>query len=175
VKPDDLDLDEDEVIHEALVKAARRALRAMNSRRQLADGVAAAVGQRVVLTREACMRDGLGHAHDELVHEITSVLGDDCHLVQCGPRQISRSHLRLAPAGAEVTCSSCRGWREQMHRMRIDAEVYRGADKLRAQVAAMQPLVAAAEAWVDNGKLEDRTVFEAVAAYRAVHSRKETT
>jgi len=39
--------------------------------------------------------------------------------------------------------------------------------QLRAQVAAMQPLVTAVEAWVDDPELADEVVFDAVAAYRA--------
>lgn len=83
------------------------------------------VGQRVVLVREACERSGLSHGFDELVHEVTSTLGGDTGLVECGPRQIYTGHLRLAPAGSEVTCPQCAGWRMQMARMRHDAEAYR--------------------------------------------------
>jgi hypothetical protein len=54
-----IDLDEDEVIHAALVKAARRARRTMNSLRQLADGTPAAVGRLVA--RAAARRGAVLH------------------------------------------------------------------------------------------------------------------
>jgi hypothetical protein len=122
---------------EALVGQYRRdyeaaAVRlAKHDQRKMTDGVAPEVGQRVVKVREACVRQGLAHAYDDKVHEITSLLGRDTHLVECGPQQVSMSQLRLAPAGAAVTCPSCAGWSDQMLRMRIDAEVYRGTQRLR--------------------------------------------
>jgi hypothetical protein len=95
------------------------------SSRRLSDGTEPAVGQRVVTVREVATKWGLAHAHDDLVHEITSLLGGHTHLVECGAKQVGVGMLKLAPAGADVTCRSCRGWREQMARMRADAEVYR--------------------------------------------------
>lgn len=108
-------------------------------RRSLADGTVPAVGQRVVTVREVAKSWGLGHAHDELVHEITSLLGGDTHLVECGPQQIGVGMLRLAPPDSEVTCGACAGWRAQRERWRIDAEVFRAAQfehaALRKQLA----------------------------------------
>lgn len=94
-------------------------------RRHLADGTVPAVGQRVVTIREVEERWGLAHGHDDHVHEITSLLGGDTHLVECGPEQIGVGMLRLAPEGSEVTCPSCRGWSVQTQKMRVDAIVYR--------------------------------------------------
>lgn len=106
---------------------------------RLSDGTEVAVGQRVMTVREACERHHLGHAHDEWIHEITSLLGGDSGLVECGPRQISVGHLQLAPAGSEVTCPQCRGWREFMAKMRADAAAHRAAqfkhDELTAELA----------------------------------------
>lgn len=121
-------------------------------RRTLADGTPPAVGQRVVTVREVAESWGMAHAHDELVHEITSLLSGDTHLVECGARQIGVRMLRLAPPGAEVTCPSCRGWREQMARLSADsqafretqfrvAELERHAERLRA---ALRSIIAAA-------------------------------
>lgn len=94
-------------------------------RRALADGTAPAVGQRVVTVRAVAESWGLAHAHDDRVHEITSLLSGDTHLVECGPQQIGVGMLQLAPPESEVTCPSCRGWREQREKWRIDAEVFR--------------------------------------------------
>lgn len=92
--------------------------------RRLSDGTMPAVGQRVVTVREVAERWGLGHAHDELVHEITRLLGDDGP-VECGPTQFGRGMLRLAAEGSEVTCPHCLGWHEQCEKWRIDAVVFR--------------------------------------------------
>lgn len=96
-------------------------------RRVLSDGAVPAVGQRVVTVRDVAEKWGLAHGHDDLVHEITSLLGGDCHLVECGPRQIGMAMLRLAPAGSDVTCPHCRGWHDQREKWAIDAKVYREA------------------------------------------------
>lgn len=96
-------------------------------RRWLADGTAPAVGQRVVTVQSVAERWHLAHAHDGYVHEITSLLGGDCHLVECGPTQFGVAMLALAPDGSPVTCRSCQGWHEQREKWRIDAEVHRTA------------------------------------------------
>jgi len=105
-------------------------------RRCLADGSVPAVGQRVVTVLEVAERWGLGHGHDDLVHEITSLLGGDCHLVECGPEQIGVGMLRLAPAGSVVTCSACRGWHAENERRRIDAQVFRETQFKVAELTA---------------------------------------
>jgi hypothetical protein len=96
-------------------------------RRTLADGVPPVVGLRVVTIREVAVRWGLAHAHDEDVHEITSLLSGVVDLVECGPRQIGVGMLRVAPFGSEVTCSGCLGWHARLARWRLDAEVDRQA------------------------------------------------
>lgn len=98
----------------------------------LFDLVEPQVGQRVVTVRETAERWHMPHAHDGLVHEITSLLGGHSHLVECGPQQIGVKMLRLAPAGSEVTCPHCRGWRSQMAKMRADSDAYLDNDALRA-------------------------------------------
>jgi hypothetical protein len=114
-------------------------------RRSLADGTVPAVGQRVVTVREVAERWGLVHGHDDLVHEITSLLGGDCHLVECGPEQIGVGMLRLAPAGSDVTCGACRGWHAENERRRIDALVFRETQfkvaELTAEVTRLRALV----------------------------------
>lgn len=123
------------------VKAAHLTLALEKLRGQrLLDGAEAAVGQRVVTDLAACTRHGLGHAHKDVVHEITSLLGRDSGLVECGSEQISSSHLRLAPAGAVVTCTSCRGWRQQMARMKADAEVCRSLQLSQNSVVAHEAI-----------------------------------
>lgn len=124
--------------------AARERNDHRRDRIRLADGTRPEVGQRVTLIRAACERDGLAHAYDDHVHEISSLLGRDTHLVECGPRQISVSHLRLAGADAAVTCPRCLGWQEQMQRTRIDVEVYRGIPALREQIAILETNLTAA-------------------------------
>jgi hypothetical protein len=111
-------------------------------RRVLSDGTVPAVGQRVVTVREVAESWGLGHGHDEHVHEITSLLGGDTHLVECGARQIGVSMLRLAPPGSDVTCPSCRGWNEQRTQWTIDARVMR---ETQFKVADLENRVAEAE------------------------------
>lgn len=74
---------------------ARADLAAVADVETMSDGVAPQVGQRVVTVREVATRWGLAHAHDDHVHEITSLLGRDSHLVECGPRQIGVAMLRL--------------------------------------------------------------------------------
>ena len=59
--------------------------------------------------------------------------------------------------------------RDQLRR-EFDAE----RDELAAQVAAMQPVVTAAERWADDVRIEDRTVFDAVAAYRGARRADPT-
>ena len=93
--------------------------------RRLLDGTPTAVGQRVVIDRAAYTRAGLAHGWDDKVHEITSLLHCEYGLVDCGPSQINAGHLRVAPAGAEVSCESCAGWHVQMAKYRVDAEAYR--------------------------------------------------
>jgi hypothetical protein len=110
--------------------------------RSLADRTVPAVGQRVVMVREVAERWGLGHGHDDHVHEITSLLGGDTHLVECGPRQIGMGMLRLAPDGSDVTCPSCLGWHEQRAKWTIDAQVYR---ETQLKVAELGKRVADAE------------------------------
>lgn len=117
-----------------------RLAKALITRQRLADGTEPQVGQRVVTVAEVAAKWHMPHAHNEHVHEITSLLGGDTHLVECGPTQISVRMLRLAPEGAEVTCPNCRGWREQMARMRADAEVYR-----REQIGEMHRIKAELE------------------------------
>jgi hypothetical protein len=94
-------------------------------RRWLHDGTVPSVGQRVVTVRETAERWHMPHAHDSYVHEITSLLGGDTHLVECGPTQMGVALLAQAPAGSEVTCPSCKGWHAFREKSRIDAEVYR--------------------------------------------------
>lgn len=114
-------------------------------RRWMADGTVPVVGQRVVTVREVAERWRMPHAHDEYVHEITSLLGGDTHLVECGPRQMGLGMLRLAPEGSEVTCPQCIGWHAFREQSRIDAEAYRAeqfkrADERRAERVAVEIL-----------------------------------
>lgn len=110
---------------DALLAEVARLSKLVGDVRKLADGTEPHVGQRVITVGDVAARWELAHAHDELVHEITSLLHGDAHLVGCGPKQIGVKMLRLAPDGAEVTCPSCATWREQEARRRADAEVYR--------------------------------------------------
>lgn len=135
-----------------------RLAQALLSRQRMSDGVEPVVGQRVVTVREVAERWHLGHAHDDRVHEITSLLGGYSHLVECGPQQIGSSMLRLAPEGSEVTCPNCLDWRDQMARMKIDAEVFRRTqfdtdnlrvdrDSLAARLVVVEPVFEAAVKW----------------------------
>lgn len=94
-------------------------------RRCLFDGAVPVVGMRVVIVSGVARQWGLPHAIDDHVHEITSLLGGDTHLVECGARQIGVRMLRVAPEGSDVTCPSCKGWRVQLAQIRIDSEVFR--------------------------------------------------
>jgi hypothetical protein len=122
-------------------------------RRTLFDGTAPAVGQRVLTVRETAERWHMPHAHDGHVHEITSLLGGDTHLVECGPTQMGVALLAQAPAGSEVTCPSCRGWHAFREKSRIDAESYRKEQfrrrtanelikRLASELANASPLIA---------------------------------
>lgn len=105
-------------------------------RRTLADGAVPVVGLRVVTIHEIAERWGLSHAHREDVHEITSVLEwAHCGLVECGPTQFGVGMLRVAPAGADVTCSGCRGWHERMAISRAVSELRTEKD---ADIRALQ-------------------------------------
>lgn len=135
-----------------------RLAKALITRQRLADGTEPQVGQRVVTVAEVAAEWHMPHAHNEHVHEITSLLGGDTHLVECGPTQISVRMLRLAPEGAEVTCPNCRGWREQMARRRADAEVYR-----REQIGEIHRIKAELEcSMVDRERLR-RLIVESCA------------
>jgi len=71
---------------------------------RLADGTPARMGQRVVLVREACERDG--RTWDDRVYTITWVHddvwplpGETDGMLDVGPRQVWASMCRLAPRG----------------------------------------------------------------------------
>lgn len=109
-------------------------------RRRLSDGTEPAVGQHVMIVHDIAVRMGLGHSNDGLVHEITSLLSGDTHLVECGPTQYGVGMLRLA--NNDVTCRACLGWREQMNKMKADAEAYRHVKKLTAERDALSAQLA---------------------------------
>jgi hypothetical protein len=133
-------------------------------RRRLAGGVEPMVGQRVVKVRAVADAWRMPHAYDDKVHVITSLLGGTTHLVELGPEQVGVAMLQLAPPETEVTCTTCRGWREQMAKMRADAEVYRREQigevhDLRAQLAKVRAdldtmLAAHDELLLDRDNLE---------------------
>lgn len=149
-------------------------------RRSLNCGTAPAVGQRVVTVRDVAEEWGMPHAHDDDVHEITSLLGGDCHLVECGPKQIGVRMLRLAPVGAAVTCGQCLGWHAQRERWRIDAEVFRerqvaerlaSGDRIKAAapdlLAACEEVAAALERLGYQGNPGECPTNNALAAVRS--------
>jgi hypothetical protein len=90
---------------------------------------------------------GLGHAWDDHVHEIHSLLSGDTHLVECGAEQVGVAMLQLAPEGAEVTCRSCAQWRASCEKWRQDAIVFRETQfevaRLRSELEAALAQIAA--------------------------------
>ena len=82
----------------------------------------------------------------------------------------------FAAARAEVGAANARASAAelQLKRRREGTADEAVIEDLRAQVAAMRHEVAAAEAWTDDGELEDETMFNAVAAYRAARRGKES-
>lgn len=134
-------------------------------RRHLADGVVPVVGQRVVVVREIAERWHLAHTCDGRVHEITSLLGGNTGLVECGPTQFGVAMLKLAPEGAEVTCQSCAGWHQQLERWRIDAAACRDAQFARDELLALVDELSAA--------LRDARSIELSAEVRALLEKSD--
>lgn len=150
-------------------------------RRKLSDGVEPMVGQRVVKVQSVAEAWHMPHAYDDKVHEITSLLGGSCHLVECAAEQVGVAMLRLAPPGSEVTCPYCSGWREQEAKRRADAEVYRREQigEIHRFRARIDELEQGSENWE---RLQMRTVrerdamrpvYEAAIALRAITKRAE--
>lgn len=89
---------------------------------KLSDGTRARVGMRVVFVRPPMVVDGLGHACDDTVHEISTVLS---WMIGIGPRQTGGKYLRRAPKGSAVTCPDCARWPVYMHWLNRENDMQR--------------------------------------------------